>query len=259
MLVVEKLGGISKLDGFKQAEAFTKYKKATDVSRGISIRNKKDLTLDDLCERLSSMINTKETYEIFTYYHKLDEKYHKYLPKRAEGLPVPSFSKVDKNNQAFMTIRKQCTHQVPLETDNNGNEILYRSIPPKHFNDLFCVKKLTATGETSITGAKNYITKYDGIKIQFILKEGTMNKLLHPKIGRIVNDRAAKELKKQKNIELEPQNKDWAKNHCGIKSEGRTIKWLYYSTHAQILGKSKERQFGLDVRAHFLNSVDGMN
>ncbi|XTZ38671.1 RHS repeat-associated core domain-containing protein [Salmonella enterica] len=69
-------------------------------------------------------------------------------------------------------------YSTPLEWDVEGNEILYRSIPTEHYEELEKTKKLMPTSETSTSPAVDYSAKYYGELVRFVLKPGTIEKLM---------------------------------------------------------------------------------
>ena len=68
-------------------------------------------------------------------------------------------------------------HNIVLERDIRGNEILYRSMSQSDFAKFQRTGKMPATGETYISPSRAYSSGYEGVLVQIKVKPGTMSKL----------------------------------------------------------------------------------
>lgn len=68
-------------------------------------------------------------------------------------------------------------HNIVLERDIRGNEILYRTMSQSDFAKFQRTGKMPATGETYISPSRTYSSGYEGVLVQIKVKPGTMSKL----------------------------------------------------------------------------------
>jgi len=99
-----------------------------------------------------------------------------------------------------------------LDFDEDGNEIMYRTMSPKHLKLLEGTGQIPFTGETSISPLLAYSNKYDGITVKFTTKPGTSAQL--QQIGIAANKPAAIELP-----HLSTQTGKWNQTHARFKVE----------------------------------------
>ncbi|EGS9018101.1 RHS repeat protein [Salmonella enterica] len=166
----------------------------------------------------------------------IEKQIIKYLPVRQYSLSPPPVLNKNRSGLIGMPVRgAEKTSSIPLEKDDEGNEILYRTMPLPHYKVLFETHKLSATSETSVSPAFFYsegylydinkntrtIKKNEDIKkeeenvlIRFILKQGTVEKLTS--IGGAVNKLQSPELAGKLGV----LQSNWAEKYAGFKSEG---------------------------------------
>ncbi|HEM7566962.1 TPA: hypothetical protein U2J78_004820 [Serratia marcescens] len=193
--VVEYSGGISQIGGHSYAAGYEKADALLTSKDGKPKVPPHSLTLGEAADKvLSPTIN----------------KYHPKEQRRASPPPGPN---ADMSGLVGVPAHGTSVRfNIPLESDVDGNEILYRTMSPEHALTLRETKKLSPTTETSVSPAMSYSEGYNGVLMRITVKSGTIEQLKN--IGRGVNPSA------QKTQGLPKIESGWGDKYAGFKQEG---------------------------------------
>ncbi|MES2039354.1 MAG: LysM peptidoglycan-binding domain-containing protein [Pseudomonadota bacterium] len=104
----------------------------------------------------------------------------------------------------------------PVLEFENGNEVHYRTMSPKHYKRMERTGKIPATGETSISPLEIFSRNYDGVLVKIVTKPGTSSKL--QEIGIAGNSTAEARFPAMSTNSIK-----WNESNAQFKGEGKGI------------------------------------
>ena len=125
---------------------------------------------------------------------------------------------------ALVGVRRQVLRPVEISTsrtnpldpvltfDKSGNEVMYRTMSEKQFEQFSRTGQMPPTTETSISPSLGYSSKYDGVAVQITVKAGTSAQLQD--IGIAVNKPAQIRFP-----DMSTQTGDWMQTNAQFKTE----------------------------------------